>query len=138
MRKIEFYVCGEPQGKARPRVIGRHAYTPEKTVAYENRIRLAYKAAAHGAPPAEKGSTLQIAITAYYAIPQKASRAIRDLMQAGTIRPTRKPDVDNIGKVVLDALNGIAYHDDAQVIELVVGKYYDQNPRIYVRMDIDE
>ena len=138
MTRIEFNVLGEPQGKARPRVVRGHAYTPVKTAAYEDHIRLAYKAAACGRQPAEKGVTLQITVVAYYAIPKSASKPIRDLMAIGTIRPVKKPDVDNIGKIVLDALNGIAYHDDAQVTELIIGKYYDKEPRIHIQIDIDE
>lgn len=53
-------------------------------------------------------------------------------MQQGIIRPTKKPDADNIAKVVLDALNNICYKDDTQVVELIVNKYYSLEPRVEV------
>lgn len=53
-------------------------------------------------------------------------------METGDIRPVVKRDCDNIAKIVLDALNHIAYHDDAQVVELVVCKWYGEQPRVDV------
>ena len=48
------------------------------------------------------------------------------------IKPTKKPDADNIAKAVCDALNGIAYKDDSQVVDLTVRKYYSKFPRVQV------
>ena len=53
-------------------------------------------------------------------------------MLDGLIRPTKKPDWDNIGKVVCDALNGIAYRDDAQIVDSMVRKFYGEVPRVVV------
>lgn len=44
-----------------------------------------------------------------------AGRKRREAMIAGTIRPTKKPDADNVLKIVTDSLNDIAYYDDAQM-----------------------
>lgn len=48
------------------------------------------------------------------------------------IRPTKKPDWDNIGKIVTDALNGVAYHDDAQIVDAQVRKFYSKDPRVEI------
>lgn len=53
-------------------------------------------------------------------------------MLSGELLPTKKPDIDNITKCVLDALNGIAYHDDSQIVRLTVEKFYAQQPRVEV------
>ena len=53
---------------------------------------------------------------------------------SGQIRPTQKPDADNIAKSVLDALNGLAYADDKQIVTLVVDKYYDEEPCVHVKL----
>ena len=53
-------------------------------------------------------------------------------MLAGDIRPVKRPDWDNIGKIITDALNEVAYHDDAQIVEAIVEKYYSDNPRVEV------
>jgi len=55
-------------------------------------------------------------------------------MDNGAIRPTNKPDLDNIAKIILDSLNGIAYKDDSQVVSLTVIKHYSDNPCVVVRM----
>ena len=50
-------------------------------------------------------------------------------------RPTKKPDIDNVIKIITDALNGIAYDDDAQIVSLSATKFYDENPHVDVRLD---
>ena len=52
----------------------------------------------------------------------------------GKERPTRKPDFDNIGKIICDALNGIAYRDDAQIVDALVRKFYSDTPRVIVEI----
>jgi len=73
-------------------------------------------------------------IIAYYAIPASTSQKKRREMESGLLRPIKKPDVDNLAKVVCDALNKIAYRDDAQVVDAQVSKYYSDQPRIEVIM----
>ena len=57
-------------------------------------------------------------------------------MVAGDIRPTKTPDYDNIGKIISDALNGVAYRDDAQIVEANISKYYSNLPRVEVMIDV--
>lgn len=68
-------------------------------------------------------------INAYMKIPKSASKAARAKMIDGLIRPTVKPDWDNIGKLVADALNGIAYDDDKCIVDAQVRKFYSEQPR---------
>ena len=56
-------------------------------------------------------------------------------MAKGEIRPTVKPDWDNIGKIISDALNGIAYKDDAQVVSCTVEKRYSNTPCVEVWLE---
>lgn len=139
--KIYFAISGEPQGKARPRVVrtkngSSHTYTPGKTVAYEKRVQMCYIEAT-GGYTFPKGVELSVAIEAFYAIPQSKSKKQRALMSSGEIRPTKKPDWDNIGKIICDSLNGIAYSDDAQIVIATVAKYYTANSP-YVTVTISE
>ena len=55
-------------------------------------------------------------------------------MVAGYIRPAKKPDIDNVIKSILDALNGVAYHDDTQVVAVFAEKYYSDTPRVEVEI----
>lgn len=75
---------------------------------------------------------LGVEITAYYEIPKSASKKKAAQMLAGSIRPTKKPDFDNIGKIICDSLNTIAYHDDSAIVEAQVHKFYDETPRVEV------
>ena len=121
---IQFVITGEPQGKGRPRFARSvHTYTPEKTAAYEKAAALAYKRRYQG-KSFEKGVPLEMRIRAYCKVPQSASKAKRADMLSGMIRPIKTPDADNIAKIICDALNGVAYHDDAQIVRIAVEKYY--------------
>lgn len=132
---IQFTVYGTPVGKQRPKfsTFNGHAtaYTPAKTVNYENLVKLSYQQQCND-KPYEKDVPLKAEITAYFPIPKSASVKRKKMMLDGKIRHTKKCDADNLAKAVLDALNGIAYYDDSQVCELSVSKLYSDNPRVIV------
>ena len=122
-----FRVEGKPQGKARARTfynkrIGKmQSITPEQTKSYEELIRWNYKIS--GGEYFED-KAVKVSIKAFYPIPQAFSRSKREQVLQGQLRPQTKPDCDNITKVVLDALNGVAYYDDKQVISISCEKWY--------------
>ena len=126
-----FSIPGEPTGKARPRVYGKHAVTPEKTVLYENLVKMmAQESMAFGGRMLE--GPLRIEVECLYSIPVSASKKKQREMAEGRIRPTKSPDADNCLKVVADALNGIMYKDDSQIVEALVTKNYDKSCRVIV------
>lgn len=142
MNSVEFTIPGPPQGKARPRVVRAKngislTYTPDKTVRYEELVRSRYKKAANGFKFPDDAQ-VAIQITAWYSIPSSKSRKVRFAMAAGQINPTKKPDCDNIIKIVCDALNGFAYKDDAQVTLTQIRKRYADEPRADVKLWRDE
>lgn len=59
-------------------------------------------------------------------------------MQDGYIRPTKKPDCDNIAKIICDALNGIAYYDDSQIVKIEVDKVYNETPGVDVVIEYQD
>ncbi len=130
--KVKFTIPGEPKGKGRPRATrDGHMYTPKDTVIYENLVKTSYFQQC-GAKPVDKDVPLDVRITAYFQIPESTSKKRKLLMLARVIRPTKKVDWDNLGKVVCDSLNKIAYHDDAQIVDAQVRKFYSDNPRVVV------
>lgn len=134
--KAKFSVLGQPQGKERARTVRlkngiSHTYTPDKTVLYENLIRTEYRRQC-GTAKFPDDVMLDMRIIAYYTIPTSASKKRKQLMEEGGIRPTKKPDMDNIVKAVSDALNQVAFRDDAQVVDCQVRKFYSTQPRIEV------
>lgn len=134
---VTFVMEGEPVGKGRPKfsvINGKaHVRTPERTVCYQQDIQWEYSRQCK-----EKrfpdGVPLAVDIIAYYRIPSSQSEKVKRKMQEGTIRPTKKPDCDNVIKAVLDALNGLAYKDDCQVCEIALHKWYSKNPRVEVEI----
>lgn len=131
---VEFTVEGMVKPKERPRTrqINGHiqTYTPKDTKEYELRVKAAYP----GFKTFIDGEYLSVHIYAYYPIPKSASNKNRLLMLSGRIRPAKRPDLDNIAKSICDALNGVAYKDDSQIVKLTVAKYYSTEPRAEIRI----
>ena len=75
---------------------------------------------------------LDMRIKAFYSIPKSKSKKVKALMLDGTIRPTKKPDMDNVVKIIADALNQVAYRDDTQIVDCQCRKFYSENPRVEV------
>lgn len=124
---MDFLVNVRPQGKARPRFSRKSGvvYTPAKTAKYEKSIAKAYMEAGGKCIPAD--CYVSVTVCAFFPIPKSYSRAKRQACIDRDLRPDKKPDIDNILKSVLDALNKVAYEDDKQVIELIGRKYYTES-----------
>lgn len=133
MEKAKFTVYGEPKGKGRPRFNTRtgHAITPADTASYENLVKMEWHAV-YGASAFPKKAMLDMRIKAYYRIPKSASKKKKAAMLAGEIRPIKKPDMDNVVKVIADSLNNLAYYDDTQIVDCQCRKFYSENPRVEV------
>ena len=67
-------------------------------------------------------------------IPKSVSKKKRGLMLEGMLRPTKKPDMDNVVKIIADSLNQIAYRDDTQIVDCQCRKFYSDDPRVEVRI----
>ncbi|WP_129596074.1 RusA family crossover junction endodeoxyribonuclease [Anaerophilus nitritogenes] len=126
---LVFKIPGEPIAKGRPRVTKYGTHTPEKTKNYETLVKEMF-AITYGQPLLE--NPLEINLKLYFSIPKSASKIKKNLMENGNIRPIKRPDLDNCMKSITDALNGIAYKDDSQIIKATVEKYYSEVPRAEV------
>ena len=130
---IKFTVPGVPVGKGRPRFTRTgHTYTPEKTAAYEEKVRLCWKTQSGQAFAG--GVPLKASIIAYFPIPKSTSKKKAEAME-GTFH-TSRPDADNVAKSILDALNGCAYPDDSAVqIDRCWKIYTNGAPRVEVTIE---
>lgn len=132
MQPIKFVVYGEPVPKLRPRVVYRAnigrpiAISNPKTVSYEDAIR---HAASLNRPPIPLTEMVILTISVFRSIPKSMPKKKRELAIREKLRPTSKPDLDNYVKVK-DALNGIIWRDDSQVVRIIADKYYSETPRI--------
>ena len=132
--RYELTVFGHPVGKGRPRFTRTgHAYTPEKTKEYENLVRGTFISSYPQGIPLE--DAVRAEVVAYYAIPTSYSKKKKQECLYGHIQVQNKPDCDNIAKIILDSLNGYAYIDDKQVVELHVTKMWSDMPRVEVYIE---
>lgn len=136
--RVEFVVPGDPRGKQRPRLArGGATYTPRETVVYEKEVRAAYyRSLGREGYERPHDGPVAVSITAYYGIPKSATKAQREKI-ARDDRPLKKPDVDNVEKIIMDALNGVAYEDDKQVTDALIRKRYapeGEEPRVVVKV----
>lgn len=136
-QKVSFTIHGEPMGKARPKFSTQggfvRAVTPQKTVNYETLVKMEYQTQCGGFM-FEKNAALAIKIVAYKPVPKNTSKRKLNQIADGVIRPTKKPDWDNVGKLICDALNKIAFYDDAQIIDGRVIKLYSDYPHVEVEI----
>lgn len=120
--QVKFNVFGKPRGKQRPRLCsvgGRNiVYTPKQTIEYEKLIKASYIASSKVF--FERNIPIEINILAYFFHKSSIEFA------------TKKPDADNIIKIVLDALNKVAFYDDAQVSKICFEKRYSKMPRLEI------
>lgn len=132
---MKFTIYGTPVAKGRPKLSTRgvfaRAYTPEKTVNYENLVKVFYKNAGgemhHGA--------VSVEAMFCFPIPQSVPKKTKAKMLAGEIGHVKRPDIDNCLKSLFDALNGVAWEDDASVTFVMAGKMYSEEPRTEVRIE---
>ncbi|MBS5782200.1 MAG: RusA family crossover junction endodeoxyribonuclease [Faecalispora jeddahensis] len=62
------------------------------------------------------------------------SKRVKAEMLSGMLRPAKKPDRDNIVKIICDALNELAYKDDAKIVTTQIAKYYAEASRTFVKI----
>jgi len=129
---VGFNIPGDPQGKLRARTVwgGKRTYTPQKTTDYEELVRWSYKQS--NKDIFDQGQPLEVCIVAWFKPPKSTPKYKVLEMLKCLIFPTKKPDIDNIAKVILDALNGVAYKDDTQVADLKVSKRYAKEASVAV------
>lgn len=120
-----------PVAKGRPQFTKNgQTYTPKKTRDYEDMVRFVAQAAKIRAVTGAVSMTVQF----YMPIPKSWSKAKKQRAESGEIRPATKPDATNLVKAIEDGLNGVAYTDDSQIVDLTVHKYYGK-PRTVITIE---
>ena len=124
-RKYDF----KARGKQRPRITrSGHMYTPKQTVEFEKMVAMGW-----GHPRLSK--EIRAEVDVYVKIPTSFKKGKRLATEHNIIRPTTTPDIDNILKAIFDGLNGVAYEDDKQIVEVVANKYYSEENYFVVRVE---
>lgn len=134
---LKFTVLGTVQAKqsAKFRKIGNfiQSYQPSKVINYANWVKQCFvqEFPTHD-PQIYEGKMLAIKTIAFFEIPKSKSNKYKELAREGKIRPTKKPDTDNIAKNIKDALNKIAFPDDSQIVTEIIEKWYSDTPRVEI------
>ena len=128
---MKIVIPGIPVAKGRPRLGKYGTYTPTKTVNYENLVQYCYMDQAEGI---KLDGPLMMEIRFYFPIPKSYSKKQIELLKVQDMAHMKKPDASNCLKSIEDALNGFAYDDDCQIVEVHVTKKYTlEDPRAEVR-----
>lgn len=130
MTTMNFEIPGEPTGKGRPRYANIRGvvrtYTPKKTKDYERHIQQCFRKVYPNYIPSD--GPVSVYIYAVFSVPESLSKAKKQRCYSSELLPTKKPDLDNLAKSILDALNGLAYRDDARVTTLTANKRFQNAP----------
>ena len=131
----EFEVPGKVIGKGRPRLNSYTGivYTPTKTKDYETLVEQYFLLKYPKFKMLE--GRIKVNIIAYFSIPKATKKSDINEMLDNNISPTKKPDIDNIVKVVLDSMNKFAFKDDNQITKLEVEKRYSLEDKIYIKIE---
>jgi len=136
MEPIIYEVLGIPTAKGRARSVQRGKFiahvTPDKTRMAENSFlaqSLQHK------PPTPLIGALKLSIAFIMQIPESKSKKWKEAAMTGSELPTKKPDIDNLAKLVLDSLNGVFWLDDKNVVELLCSKRYGAIPMTVVTIE---
>lgn len=136
---VRMRVDGLPRGKGTHRTVPRkgkggvayQAKIPDPaTEAWEAKLAWAARMALGRLGMIPKGVPVRCMLRARFAVPASYSARLRAQCLAGLIRPTGKPDLDNVCKAIGDGLNQVAWADDSQVTEWIVSKVYHEQPGV--------
>lgn len=123
---IDITIPGTPVAKGRPRFSRRsgRTFTPAKTAAAEDTLKARAMALLMGQPNLPLRGPLRLEATFTSVVPASWSKKKRAEAKA----PTSRPDVDNLLKLAMDALNGVVWVDDAQLVTIICRKVYGDAP----------
>lgn len=134
--KYSFEIPERAIGKQRPRYSAKtgRMYTPTATRSFEDKVRWAFTQKYNIATELSE-KAFKAKIIAVFEPPKSISKKKKEELLQTKAGYTKKSDIDNISKIVLDALNGLTYKDDAQVVELEARKEYGEQNIIYVYLE---
>lgn len=134
MNVLKIEIPGDVQAQQRPRVTRNGTFDPKESKDYKSFVRLV---ASQIAPETLITEDIKLTIDIYRKMPKAISNSQKKLQQAlnGELRPTTKPDIDNLAKGIKDGLSKVIWRDDSQVTELIALKWYSDNPRAEVMIE---
>lgn len=138
---IEFNVDGKVVPMPRPRVVTSEvtgktrAYNSNKSKAYKRIVKMMAISAMNSKRMRLTHKPLEVSIYCYFSPPKSYTKKKLKQIDTGELRYIKKPDLDNIAKTILDAMNGVVYHDDSQIGRLFVSKDYSDKDFVVVKVN---
>ncbi|NOG26586.1 RusA family crossover junction endodeoxyribonuclease [Lysinibacillus fusiformis] len=136
MNVLTFEIPGDVQAQQRPKFSrfgkGVSVRDPKESKDYKSFVRLV---ASQVAPDELITEEIRLSIIVYRKIPKSFSKKKHQQAVDGDLRPTTKPDIDNLVKGIKDGLSKVLWHDDSHVTELIARKLYSDNPRAVVTLE---
>lgn len=141
--KLKFEVVGEPVAQARPRVVrtktGVRGIDPAKSKNYKAWVKFcalnAFRKLETKEPKKLMAAPLKVKLLIYRSIPRSDSNKLKIQKQNNDVLPTVKPDIDNVFKAVTDALTGIIWQDDKQIVNAEIAKRFSSMPRVEIEIE---
>lgn len=135
---FNFSIPGVPFAKQRPHarvVAGRSVlYTPQKTLSYEGRVAYEFTQKYPNFTPLPPEGLIFAFVECFFPIPSSMSKSLKQLASEGQLFFNKKPDVDNIAKIIFDGLNQVAFSDDKTIVANLTIKRYSLRPRVDVKL----
>ncbi len=136
MMSYKFTIPGTAVPQGRPiftaRGERRWAVDPPRSREYKAKVRAC---ALRACKPKVITGAVRLLVQEYRPIPRSWSRQKQEAAREGRIYPTTRPDFDNIIKAITDALNGVLWEDDRQVIDGRIQQFYSDEPRVVVEVE---
>ena len=137
---IKIIVDGKPRGKDRPRFArkGKYicTYNSKQTQEYQSKVKIKAIEQCNSIIDKNYSGKLKVLIKAFFKPNKSISKKQYKLLIGQPY--LKKPDIDNIAKIILDSLNNVAYKDDNQVYDLKVYKYYDEKERVEIYLEYED
>jgi Holliday junction resolvase RusA-like endonuclease len=132
---LEITIHMRPVAKARPRFGNGRCYTDPKTAAAEHAIAWAVKAQMQKQGISIIDKPVSMYLEFGFALPKNLSKHEKELMQNNQLHHIKKPDLDNVVKLVADSLNGVAYTDDRLIVHIDAYKVYGETDYITIKIE---
>lgn len=135
MEIIRFEIPGEAQAQMRPRATTINGqvrmYDHKKSRNYKSYVQ---EVAAPHMPDKPIEGPIEMKVTVYKGLLKSFNKKKRQEALDGILLPTSRPDADNLAKSFMDALNGMAYKDDSQIVTLIAEKRYAEEPYVFIEI----
>ena len=140
--EIHFVIEGRPQPQGRPRAVrmgaGVRMYDPPKSKAYKQMVSARVRSYMKINGIQTITEPLAIHLNFYFTPPKSYSKKRIRAIEAKEELFTKKPDLDNLAKSILDSCNNLLFKDDSQIVGLTIGKHYGHEDYVDVKVQIIE